>query len=277
MIEKTSEVTPIEDSPEWLMKGRAVNSDNVAALAREALLLNENAYEIVRDGERPGRRGLVIIGWIIAMVAVSLLIGYVLGLLTTPRFDLLSSELLNRIVASNWYAGQSAANPQFGTQFNAAYVAVWELLRLVGGYPSVTGMVSSALGFAGATFFGWLTMGMVTHLVARWLGGEAKLRQFLGVLALAYAPLLLRVLEIIPGLTIPATLIFLLLIVTRFQAIKRTYRLSPGYALAALAGAYLLLLLIVAVAGLLIIAFGLNQIPYLDPILRFLRLYSGMQ
>ena len=112
--------------------------------------------------------------------------------------------------------------------------------------------------------------------MARWLGGQARLNQTLGVLALAYAPLLLFVVELAPGAVMPVSLVFALLLVGKFLAISQGHGLSGGYALAAVAAPYLIALVVAAGVVFFGLAYGLQQIPYLDQLQRMLPLAAGL-
>jgi hypothetical protein len=248
-------------------------SDKPLSLIREGLLLNEEAYDRVKLAPRPTRLGLSILGYIAILLLISLVFGMLLGYLTMPQLDVLSAQIYDRIVQFDWFTALAERNPQFGAQFEPAYSAVWQLIRIFGGYPSAVGFGLTAVTSLVSLFVGWLVYGATAHLFARWLGGRATFGQFLGPLALSYAPLVLRGLGYLPGLVVAVPLIFLLTLVAKFIAVRRTYELTPGYSLVVTIAPYLLGL----VAGLALLAlglgFGLSRIPYLDPILRLIRIW----
>lgn len=255
----------------WLRRPETIES-KPWILIREALLLNDRAYEVVETDAKPFRRGVVILLWIMGIVVVAQLIGLALGLLTTPRLDILSNQVLERIMAFSWYQEQVALNPEFASTFALAYGRAWQGLRLLFGLPSTTGTVGGIVSLLLSTLGGWLIYGFLAYWVARWLS-ERRLdtRDFIGVMALSYAPLTLTALELVPGLTIPFTLIFLLMLITKYQAIKRTFAMGPGYTLAATIGPYIVMIILVLGLVLIALGLGLDQIPFADPILRFLR------
>lgn len=252
-----------------LSKARLSFNDKPLTLCREALLLNYRAFDVVRAAANPLRKGLTILGLIWLVVAVARGVQLLLGFLTTPRLDILAAQVLERVTELEWYAVQVAADPAFAERFSAAYDAAWQLIRVVGGFPSASGIVATLLTLTVSLFGGWLAYGVVAHLFARWFGGAASLRQFLGPLALSYAPMLLVALQFLPGFELATTFVFLLMLVTKFIAIRRTYALSPGYSLAVLLAPYLLAVVILAILVALGIGYGVGEIPYLDPILRF--------
>lgn len=259
----------------WSAKGRPVPDDKVLTLSKEALLLNDNAYEVVRNGDNPLRKGLKILGFIVLVVVVARLVALGLGYLTTPRWDLLQSDLLGRLTSTRWYELIAGRNPDFAPAFQGAYVAFWQLFRLFGGYPSVPGTLAGVGGFVLSTFGGWLTFGLLGHAFARWFGGQATLRQFLGALALSFAPLLLYALQIVPGFRMPWVAMTLMVLVTRFIAVRRTYRLSTGYSLMTIILPYLVLGFVGLAAAALGAAYGLNQIPFINEIIVAIQIWAG--
>lgn len=237
-------------------------------LLGRALLLGSEPYTIVRDGEKPGRRGLKIILVIIGLVALAQLIGYWLGALTAPRLDSLQSLLYNAIADLPWYAEQVQLDPTFTTQFRQGYFVAWEALRILLGYPTVTVTGGMIVAIVLTTLLNWFGFALLAHWVARWYGSRARFGQTLGVLALAYAPLLLRVVEIAPGAVAPTALIFLLMLATKFLALKATHGLGSIATLFVLLAPYLLVLALLAVALLNGGAYGLAQNPTVNQALQ---------
>jgi hypothetical protein len=235
------------------------------------LLLNERGFDRVKANPRPARLGLSILAYIAILLLVSLIFGTLFSYLTLPQLDILSTQLYDSLVQLDWFTSIAEANPQFAAQFEGAYRAVWQLIRLFGGFPSVAGFSWTALTALVSLFGGWLVYGTTAHLFARWLGGRSTLRRFLGPLALAYAPLVLRGLSHFPGLAVAAPLVFLLMLVAKFVAVRRTYELTPGASLVVTLAPYILGLVLSAVLLVLVVGFGLSRIPYLDPILRLIQ------
>lgn len=249
-----------------LTERRLKFSDSPLALSREAILLNYRAFDTVKAHDNPLRRGLTILGTIVGVLLVARLIQLGLGFLTTPRFDILSTQILERVTQLPWYLERAAANPDFAQQFTLAYDSLWQMIRIAGGYPSPVGTISSVLGMIASLMLGWLSYGAIAHLFARWFGAQAELDEFLGPLALSYAPMLLVALEFIPGFGMARSLIFGLMLVTKFIAIRRTYLLSPGYSLAVVVAPFVVGVVAVTIIAALGIGFGLGQVPYLNPI-----------
>jgi len=253
---------------------RADDSTSALGLTREALLLNEDAYAAVRDSSSPLWRGFAALLWILLIALVARGLALLFGLLTSPRLDVLQSQIYEALTNLGFYQAQAQQSSDFAEQFRLGYLGLWQALRLLGGYPSAAGTASIAISLLIYLLLGWLVYGLVVHVIARWLGGRASLGQTLGALALAYAPLLLTAIVIVPGARVPASLVFLLILVTRFQAIKTVHRLTPGYSLVALLTPYLISLVLLIGVILFVLAYGAAQIPYLEPFLQGWRLFS---
>jgi hypothetical protein len=248
-------------------------SDRPLPLIREGLLFNEQAFDRVKEAPRPARLGLSILGYIAILSLILLVFGVLLRYLTLPQLDVLSAQIYDRIVQFDWFTTLSARNAQFAAQFEQAYGAVWQLIRLFGGFPSAVGFGLSATTMLLSLFGGWLAYGATAHLFARWLGGRETFGRFLGPLALAYAPLVLRGLGYLPGLAVAGLLVFFLALVAKFIAVRRVYQLTPGYSLVVVIAPYFLGLVVGLALLTLGIGIGLSRIPYLDPILRLIRIW----
>jgi hypothetical protein len=94
-------------------------------------------------------------------------------------------------------------------------------------------------------------------------------------MALTYAPLLLLVVEAIPGAVVPLTLLFLLMLAGKYLAIKSAHHLTPGYALASVLLPYLVAALLLLALVLFGGAFGLEQIPYADTAVQLLGMFNS--
>jgi len=196
------------------------------------------------------------------------LIGYWLGALTAPRLDSLQSLLYTAAVDLPWYAEQVQLDPTFATQFQQGYLVAWEALRIVLGYPTLTATGATIAAVALLTLLNWFVFAVLAHWLARWYGSRARFGQTLGVLALAYAPLLLRVVEVVPGAVAPLALIFLLMLATKFLALKTVHGLESVAALFVLLAPYVIVLVVLAVVLLNGGAYGLAQNPTINQALQ---------
>lgn len=275
MLEKSPKSTVSPTLFEQWDKARDSFSERPLPMIREGLLLNERAYDVMRNHPSPMRHGFTILGYITVLLLIALVFGLLLAYLTMPQFDILSQRIYDGITQFTWFSRLSTRNPDFATQFQAAYISIWQLIRIYTGYPSLAGAGLSVMVILLSLFGSWLGYGSFAHLFARWFGGQASLRQFLGPLALSYAPMALRGLAFIPGLEVAGIVIFLLMLVTKFIAVRRTYGLTPGYGLAVVIAPYIVGLLLGLVLIVLLIGVGLGQIPYLDPIIRLIQIWPS--
>lgn len=245
-------------------------------LAGRALLLDEAAYLEIVQRTRPSQQGLVALLWILGIVLLSRLVGFGLNWQTSPRLERIETLLRDFVMGLPWYSEQVRQIPDFATQFAQNYWLTWEGLRsLLGIYtPANTALWTGATVLD--TLLAWLLFGLLAHVVARWLGGTGRFSQTLGALALAYAPLLLVTIELVPGARLPLGLLFLLMLIGKYQALKTAHRLTPGYALAAALLPYLLGSLLLLAAILFGSAYGLEQIPYYDEFITTLRTGAGL-
>jgi hypothetical protein len=244
-------------------------------LAWRALLLDQRAYTTVVNQLSPLKKGFITLLLILGIVLVARLIGWGLAYLTSPRLDSLQTLVQNFITGLPWYATQVRQSPEFAAQFAQSYGLSWEGVRYALGIPTPMNQGISIGSLLLDTLLAWLVFGTLAHWIARWFGGAGTWKQTLGAMALSYAPLLLLVVEAIPGAAVPLTLLFLAMLVGKYQAIKSAHRLTPGYTLASVLLPYVVgaaLLLALALFGG---AFGIEQIPYVDPIVQTLRALTG--
>lgn len=240
----------------------------VLALLGRTLLLGNEPYAFVRDAASPGQRGFVIILTIVGLVTLAQLIGYWLGELTAPNLNSLQGLLYSALVDLPWYAQQVQQDPAFAVQFAQGHTAAWEALRVLLGYPTVTATASSIVVTALATVINWLLFALLAHWVARWYGSQARFGQTLGVLSLAYAPLLLRLVEIVPGAVTPISLIFLLMLAAKFLALKSVHGLGAAPTLVVTLAPYAIVALLVVLILLNGGAYSLQQNPYVNQALQ---------
>lgn len=243
-------------------------SPGAMALLWRALLLGSSPYAIVRDDANAGRRGFVLLLAIIGIVALAQVIGYGLGWLTAPRLGSLQALSYATLTSLAWYTEQVQQNPAFANQFAQGHAAAWEALRILLGYPTITATSISVATLIVATLLNWFVYGLLAHTFARWYGGCARLSQTLGVLGLAYAPLLMRAVEVVPGAVAPVGLIFLLMLVTKFLALQSAHNLGSVQTLAVTLAPYAVVALVAVLILLFGGAYGLEQIPYINEALQ---------
>lgn len=240
----------------------------VLQLLRRALFFSNEPYAIVRDNARPGRRGLVIILTIVGIVALAQGVAYGVGWLTAPRLDSLQSLLYNTVVDLPWYAQQVQLDPAFAAQFQQGYIAAWEGLRILLGYPTVTVTGSTIVVTVLLTLLNWFVFSALSHWLARWYGSQARFGQTLGAVALAYAPLLLLIIQIVPGAVVPTSLLFFLMLAMKYLALKSVHGHGSAQTLFVLLTPYFLVAIVAALLLLNGGALGIEQIPYVNEVLK---------
>lgn len=245
-------------------------------LAWRALLLDQRAYATVVKQPSPLKTGFLTLLLILGVVVVARLIGWGLGYLTSPRLDSMQTLLQNFITGLPWYQAQAQQSPQFVPQFTQSYWLSWEGVRLALGIPTPLNQGIAIGALVLDTLGAWLVFGTLAHWLARWFGGAGSWKQTLGAAALAYAPLLLLVVEAVPGAYVPLTLLFLAMLVGKYQAVKSAHGLAPGYTLAGILLPYLIGLVVLLALALFGGAFGVDQIPYIDTGIRTFSTFSGL-
>lgn len=266
--EMTAEPDEATVTPPAKNDGEEKSQPGGLALLGRALLFSTEPYVVVRDGEHPGRRGFVLVLIIVAIVAVAQLIAYWLGWLTAPRLDSMQGLLYGTVTDWPWYAEQVQLDPAFATQFQQGYMAAWEALRILLGYPTLTATISVDVSLILTTLGNWFVFSVLAHWMARWFGSQARFGQTLGTVALAYAPLLLLVIQVVPGATVPLSLLFLLMLATKYMALKITHNLGTPQTLFLLAAPYVIAAIVAALVALYGGAYGLEQIPYFNDALK---------
>jgi hypothetical protein len=247
------------------------------ALARDGLLLRESAFESAAGHASPFGYGALILLMILAVVGIASLVGLVLGLMTTPRLGYLEQTLLSTLTGMGWYAHLVGQTPSFADSFARGYGLVWQAIRAALGVPVPAVNMTGFFVLAAGVFLQWLAFGAVAHPIARWLGGQARWGQFMAALALMFAPLLLTIVQMIPGAEIPALLLVLAQVVMAYLAVKTTYRLTTGNSVVIVLAPYFILpaaLLILVTLGL---GIAIGRIPHIDTILRGLRIVEAMR
>ena len=161
-----------------------------------------------------------------------------------------SDALLNTVLQS---LRQGTAGGEILFEIERALRNAWSLLLAYSGYDSVSfrllSLATTPLGLIGQ----WLLFGLSSHLLARAAGGQGSLGQTLGAVALSNAPRLLYLFTAIPFVSVAAVLVHVWGVLIAFRGLEVAHELSRRPAALAAVGAWLLLLLVSAVAA---VAFG---------------------
>jgi hypothetical protein len=273
-----SELEHVKNNPEGELETQeqALAADKPVQIAFRATLLDERALKAVNTDDNPFLRGFLALLVVLGIVAVARLLGIGLDFLTMPRVDVLQEQILSAITSTSYYASQIAETPEFADRFADTYGNIWNLIRLSGGYPSTTGLLGVLLGILGV-LGSWLIFGSLSYLIARWFGTKVEYQRALGVMALAYAPILLTAIDVIPGASMPLGLIFALTLIAKYLAIRDLYTFGPGQNLAVIILTYLICLILLTTILLSILAFVLNKFPVVDDVLRVLRFVGNVR
>lgn len=196
--------------------------------AWRALLLHEDVYPPILQGERPFRRSLGVITLILLGVALATSVGMVFDYLTMPRAFLIQERVYGAITGGQVFRIWAEYNPFLALVFDVLYKLVWFFIRTGQNYPSRFDALYSFFATVVFGIFDWITYVFIAQIVARRLGSTAKRGAFYGPMALAYTPKLLLVANIVPGLSVPSSLVRVWILATGYQATRATFKLPWG-------------------------------------------------
>lgn len=199
-----------------------------AGLLAPALFLRTDAYEEMREARNPFVAGLVIIVIVGVVIALAGLVGTGLEWASTPDMGAVQDVVYDGLIQMPWYREQIDHTPDFADTLQEWYERGRTLARLSG-----STSLGSAAGNIILTPLGlivrWLIYGLLAHLFARLLKGEANLGQTLGCTALAVAPHVLKVAELLPFLSVGGV-VGTWVLICRYVALKQAHRLTWGRA-----------------------------------------------
>lgn len=239
-------VTPdFTDAPTYVASGQSddltpkgvdspdLNADGSSALrlALDAILLKEAAFRELLQSGAPLRRGLTILIGALLVAAVGQALGTVLDVATSPPWERVQAVVTNQI-------GQLPAvqelmrDPEAAPVFKAMLRAVFRFLRFV--TPSWGGALASLCLSPVLGLIGWGVYGVLSQALARLMGGRAPTSHFLGALALAYAPMLLRAANLLPGTAPVNGVVAWWVLATSYLAVKTAHDLSWARSLGAI-------------------------------------------
>lgn len=212
-----------------------------------ALTLQESTFRAAAEDENPVRNGLIFLLMIGVAVAVATLIGATLYAWTSPSMDAIRDAILGGLRNMPW----SQDLPP------AAEAQVQEMFDLFSSYsfafgPSIGTAAGGLIATPVSLILGWLLFGLLAHLFARMLSGTASLGQTYGALSVAYAPLLLGVVQVVPR--VQAAGIGLWVLICTFVALKTVHGLSSGRAFWTIVLTYVALIAISLVISACLIA-----------------------
>jgi len=187
----------------------------------DALFLQTDAYERMRDDDNPFVEGLfllVLLGLLLGLVGI---VGTTLEWASSPPLAAIQQAVLSGLQQMRWYQ-DLAQSPDFASQFRAIWDQVWRFVDLAAPKPitSVAGILVKPLSL----IVGWLVFGVIAHLLARIFGGKGHLSQTLGATALGTAPQLLTIATVLPFVTVAGLGTWTLL--CNYMALRTVHHLS---------------------------------------------------
>ncbi|MDE0630328.1 MAG: Yip1 family protein [Caldilineaceae bacterium] len=212
----------------------------------KALLLEPDPFVEMVDDDNPWIEGLFLCACIGVLVAVAQLLGSLLLTASLPPSD----ALLNTVLQS---LRQGTAGGEILFEMERALRSAWPLLLAYSGYDGVSFRLLSLATTPLGLICQWLLFGLSSHLLARAAGGQGSLGQTLGAVALSNAPRLLYLFTAVPFVSVAAVLVHVWSVLIAFRGLEVAHELSPRPAALVAVGAWLLLLLVSALAA---VAFG---------------------
>jgi len=224
-------------------------------LVLQALFLDGDAYDRLRDDDNPFIEGLFLIVIIAAGVALLSFLGQLLAWISMPPMEAIKEVILRALQQMPGWSNL-AGNTQAYQSFLQSWDAGWRVLPALFGAPDPLRGAANIIFVPLTAVLGWLIYGLLAHVFARLFKGAGTLNQTLGTTALAYTPWLFYGLGIIPFFVAGGALGTWQLI-CRYKALRSTHQLSWGKAFWATLLPYvvcaLLLALAVGVAAVLVV------------------------
>jgi hypothetical protein len=222
----------------------------------EAFFLGEGAYAEIRQEPRSALRGLAIIALVGVVVALVGLIGTTLEWATTPNMSAVKETVLEGLQDMDWYRDLES-DPEFRRQFEQWYDRGWQIFPRLFDAPDLGMAALRIITLPLGLVVVWALYGLVAHLVARMLGGQADLGQTLGCTALAVAPQILKVATLFPYLVVGGV-VGTWTLLCRYVALKACHRMTWERTLAATLVPYVVFSLVMATFSCLVAAvFGM--------------------
>ena len=167
-------------------------------LGWNALLFNEDAYEEMSGSASPIVRGLIFIAVVGVVIAICAFIGTGLELASTPNMAEIKDTVFFYMQQMPWWDIVAQEDPEAFARFEESFNRGWDIFPRMFGAPDMGSAAMGIIAIPLGLIIRWFFYGLLAYLFARWLGGTGSLGATLGVLALAVAPQVLRVLTIIP-------------------------------------------------------------------------------
>jgi Yip1 domain len=216
-------------------------------LVLQALFLDGDAYDQVRDDDNPFIEGLFLIVILAAGVALLGFIGQALAWISIPSMDAIKEVILRALQQMPGFSAM-VENPQAYESFLRNWDMGWRVMPALFGAPDPTRAAVSIIVMPLTAVLGWLVYGLLAHAFARLFKGAGTLNQTLGTTALAYTPWLFFGLNVVPFFVMGGVLGTWQLI-CRYKALRSVHHLAWGPAVGATLLPYVISGLLVALAG----------------------------
>ena len=208
----------------------------VLRLGVGALFLDKDAYEEMRDLEKPFSQGLGLVAIISVLVALVALVGIVGDLVegaSVPKEEQAKTIIKEGLTRMPWYQ-EIRRDPKSMREFEQQFEMNWQrnAARFFG--PSsfseaLIGGISGAAFGGFSVFIGWLIYALLAHAFAQMLGGQGALQQIFGCTALAVSPQILNLAGVLPFVQVGG-IAGTWMLACNYMAVKTVYRLSWGRA-----------------------------------------------
>jgi hypothetical protein len=196
--------------------------------AGRALMLQDDLYVPYLEKKRPFRFGCGTLALLLLPAAIALGIGVVLDLATLPRLDLIQEQLHTIISQSAMYQSLTGQYPTMIVLVDLLFSLAWLVMRFSGVYPYPASIILAPISFITGVLFTWWLFTVLLQMVAGWLGGKAQKGALYAPMVFAFAPQLLNAFGLIPGLSIPLSLMSAWTLAISYQILRATYGFSWG-------------------------------------------------
>jgi hypothetical protein len=217
-------------------------------LGWNALLFREDAYEEMKVSANPVVKGLILIVIVGIVIALCNLIGTGLEWASTPDLGEIKDTVFFYMRQMPWWDEVAKEDPNFLQVFEQNYNMGWSIAQALIPNPgsAALGLITTPLGL----LIRWLVYGLLAYVFARWLGGTGNLSETLGVLALAVAPQVLNVLQLVPFVEV-GNLVSVWGILCAYIGLKTAHKLSWGRAVWATLLPFILVVAVLILMGCL--------------------------
>jgi len=197
-------------------------------LVLQALFLDGDAYDQLRDDDNPFIEGLFLVVIIAAGVALLSFVGQVLAWISIPSMGAIKEVILRTLQQMPWWSAM-AENAQAYESFLRSWDMGWRVFPALFGAPDPLQGAANLLIMPITAVLGWLVYGLLGHAFAKLFKGVGTLSQTMGTTALAYTPWLFYGLGIVPFFVVGGV-VGTWQLICRYKALRSAHHLSWGLA-----------------------------------------------